>query len=79
MLCYTNLKRESVLELLQFFFKDVYLDGAPALRTVKKWFGRFQNGNFNLNNKLCFCINNDFIRDLVSNNPILTENREVTC
>lgn len=52
--------------------QDIYLDRAPALRTVKMWFSRFQSGDFNLNDKLRSGrpsgINNDFIRDLVNNN-----------
>ena len=31
--------------------QDVYLDCAPALWTVKKWFGRFQNGDFNMDDQ----------------------------
>lgn len=27
---------------------SVYLNRAPALQTVEKWFGRFQNGDFTL-------------------------------
>lgn len=28
--------------------RHVYLDRAPVLRTIKKWFGRIRNGNFDL-------------------------------
>lgn len=31
--------------------KDVYSDRAPSLSAVKKWFGRFRNGDFNLNDQ----------------------------
>ena len=32
--------------------QNLYLDRTPALRTVKKWFGRFRNGDFNMDNQL---------------------------
>ena len=51
MLYYTSFGKEWVLELQQKNIQDVYLDRAPALRTVKKWFGRFRKGDFNLDDQ----------------------------
>lgn len=46
-LCYTNFGKELMLEVGTAARNvwDVYLDCTPVLRTVKKWFGRFQNGD----------------------------------
>ena len=46
------LKKEVSIETVTKNIKDVYLDRAPDLSKVKKWFGRFRNGDFNLNNQL---------------------------
>lgn len=56
--------------------QDVYLDRAPALRTVKKWFGRFRNGDFNLDDQprseRPSKIDNDIVYALVKNNSRIT-------
>ena len=56
--------------------QDVYLDRAPALRTVKKWFGRFRNGDFNMDDQLRSgrpsAIDDDIVSALVENNPRIT-------
>lgn len=53
--------------------QDVYLDHAPAIRTVKKWFGRFRNGDFSISDKSRSgrpsAIDDDLISALVKNNP----------
>lgn len=56
--------------------QEVYLYRAPALRSVKKWFYGFWNGNFNENDKINFGwfsdFNNDLILDLVNNKSQIT-------
>lgn len=56
--------------------QDVYLDCAPALRTVKKWFSRFRNGDFNMDDQPCSgrpsTIDDDIVSALVENNPRIT-------
>ena len=56
--------------------QDIYLDRAPALWTVKKWFGRFQNGDFNMDDQPCSgwpsAIDDDIVSALVENNPRIT-------
>ena len=56
--------------------QDVYLDRAPALRTVKKWFGRFRNGDFNMDDQprsgRPSAIDDDIVSALVENNPRIT-------
>lgn len=47
-----------------------------ALSTIKKYFSRFQNGDFNQNVKIrsgqSSATHNDSIRDLLNNNPRIT-------
>ncbi|XP_026827673.1 histone-lysine N-methyltransferase SETMAR-like [Ooceraea biroi] len=56
--------------------QSVYLDRAPALRTVKKWFGRFRNSDFNLEDQLCSGrpsgIDDDIVCALVEENSRIT-------
>lgn len=56
--------------------RDVYLDRAPALRTVKKWFGRFGNGDFNLDDRSRSGrrsdIDDNVVRALVEGNARIT-------
>ena len=51
--------------------QDIYLDRAPALRTVKKWFGRFRNGDFNMDDQprsgRPSAIDDDIVSSLVEN------------
>ena len=59
--------------------RDIYLDCASVLRAIKKWFGRFQNGDLILDR---FCIydqlrserplgiDDDVVRTLVEYNSI---------
>lgn len=58
------------------YIQDVSLDCVPALRIVKKWFCRFRNGDFNLNNEIhsgrSFGIDNDLFHSLENNNPQIT-------
>lgn len=52
--------------------QDVYLDRAPALRTVKKWFAKFRRGDFNLEDEprsgRPSDIDDDVLRALIANN-----------
>lgn len=52
--------------------QDVYLDRAPALRTVKKWFAKFRRGDFNLEDEprseRSSDIDDDVLRALIANN-----------
>ncbi|CAK9820034.1 Histone-lysine N-methyltransferase SETMAR [Anthophora quadrimaculata] len=56
--------------------QDVYLDRAPALRTVKNWFGRFRKGDFNLDDKprsgRPSGVDDNIVRALVENNTRIT-------
>ncbi|XP_077291831.1 histone-lysine N-methyltransferase SETMAR-like [Arctopsyche grandis] len=56
--------------------QEVYLDHAPALRTVKKWFCKFRNGDFNMEDQprsgRPSVIDDDIVSDLVKNNPRIT-------
>ncbi|XP_025263217.1 histone-lysine N-methyltransferase SETMAR-like [Camponotus floridanus] len=56
--------------------QSVYLDRAPALRTVKKWFGRFRNGDFNMEDQprsgRPSGIDDDIVCALVEKNPRIT-------
>lgn len=56
--------------------QSVYLDRAPALRTVKKWFGRFRQGNFSLEDEprsgRPSGLDNDVVRTLVKARPRIT-------
>lgn len=56
--------------------QTVYLDRAPALRTVKKWFGRFRNGDFNMEDQprsgRPSGIDDDIVHALVERNPRIT-------
>ena len=55
---------------------SVYLDRAPALNTVKKWFGRFRNGDFNLEDQprsgRPSSTDDDAVSNLVQENPRIT-------
>lgn len=52
--------------------REVYLDRAPALRTVKKWFAKFRSGDFNLEDQPRSGrpseLDDDVLRTLVANN-----------
>jgi [histone H3]-lysine36 N-dimethyltransferase SETMAR len=52
--------------------QKVYLDRAPALRTVKKWFAKFHRGDFNIKDKprsrRPSDIDDDVLRALIANN-----------
>ena len=52
------------------------MDRAAALRTVKKWFGRFRNGDFNMDDQprsgWPSAIDDDIVSALVENNPRIT-------
>lgn len=56
--------------------QDVYLDPAPSPKTVKKWFCRFRNCDFNLKDEIHYGplsdIDNDEIRNLI-NNIVITQ------
>lgn len=55
---------------------EVYGDRGPALRTIKKWFGRFRLGDFNLEDQprsgRPSDIDNDIFCTLVEENPKIT-------
>lgn len=55
---------------------EVYLDNAPAFKTVQKWFTRFRDGDFNLEDKpragRPSDIDEDFVKKLVEENPKIT-------
>jgi len=52
--------------------QEVYLNHAPALRTVKKWFAKFRCGNFDLKDEprseRPSNIDDDVLRALIANN-----------
>ena len=52
------------------------MDHAPALGTVKKWFGRFRNGDFNMDDQprsgRPSAIDDDIVNALLENNPRIT-------
>lgn len=55
--------------------EGIYLERVPALRTLKKWFCRFRNGDLNLNDNITSerpGVDNDLIRDLVNNDTLIT-------
>ncbi|EFN70113.1 Histone-lysine N-methyltransferase SETMAR, partial [Camponotus floridanus] len=52
--------------------QEVYLNRAPALRTVKKWFAKFRRGDFDLGDEprsgRPSDIDDDVLRALIANN-----------
>lgn len=77
MLWYISLRNEWVLgECSTKNIQDFYLDRDLTLWAVKKWFCRFCNAYFPLNNKIrsgrTSGIDNDLVWDLVNNNPRIT-------
>jgi len=52
---------------LKTFKFDIYLNRVSALQIIKKWFSRFQNSNFNLDNHSA--LDGDHRACLGKNNP----------
>lgn len=56
--------------------ESVYMDRAPAPRTVQKWFGRFKNGDYNLDDQPRSGrpseVGDDAVCALLEGNPKLT-------